>query len=80
MARAGTATINIQADTEEFMKQMGAVEESLNGLPSRVLMDYCRLEPWTLIRMGWWLAVGASGYVGFLCAVFVLLARIFDWH
>ena len=80
MGNIGTATLEIQANTEQFEEQIGKVEGLLKGIPSRVLMDYCWLKPWTLIRAGWWLACGASLYAALAISVCWVLGTIFDWH
>lgn len=77
MANAGTATIEVRANTDDFEKQIAKIEETLSGLPSRVLMDYCHVKPWTLVRIGWYIGIGLSWWYAFVCLVAWLLQVIF---
>lgn len=78
MPNLGKATLEIQANTEEFKKQIAEVEALLKDLPSRVMADYCHLKAWTLIRAGWYLAVGASLWIAVNASTWWVMGAIFD--
>lgn len=75
MPNMETVTVNIQADTTEFKRQMAEVESMLSKIPTHVASRW-QFQRWTLVRIGWYIGIGLSWWYVFACFLAWLLRVI----